>query len=404
MITTATIGKVCIVGDGAHASISRTENGIPYLTSKNFKQEGLNLSNLSYISENDYEKHFREYSKALTRPKCDDLILSIIGSIGAPYLVRDSDKFGISSSVALIRPLKGLDAKYLFYYLKNSGVQNYVEVIKSGSAQGFLSLEMIKSIPIEYPLIETQQRIASILSAYDDLIEKNNARIQLLETTAQELYKEWFVRMRFPNFKNVKFVKGVPEGWEVKKLDELVTTQYGYTASAIKENVGLKFLRITDIADYKIDWENVPNCIIPEKEINKYLLKNGDIVVARTGATVGFAKRINKFHPPTVFASYLVRLKPKDLIFNYYLGIIIESENYKEYIQTVASGSAQPQANAGLMTGFTLFKPTDLLIKKFNLIVEPFFDQREILEQQNTHLRQIRDRLLPRLVSGKLAV
>lgn len=294
------------------------------------------------------------------------------------------------------------DYGFVFYYLKI----NYDNIVnlKTGGSQQNLNALIIKSFPIFLPPLLIQKQISSILSAYDDLIETSNQRIKLLEETAQQLYKEWFVRMRFPDFKKVKFVKGVPEGWEVKKLEDLVTTQYGYTASATNENVGLKFLRITDIADTKIDWDNVPNCVIPEKEKKKYLLENGDIVVARTGATVGFAKRLNKYHQPTVFASYLVRLKPKEPIFNYYLGIIIESEGYKEYIQTVASGSAQPQANAGLMTGFYLFKPTASLIEKFNLIVEPMFDQKEILEQQNTHLRQIRDRLLPRLISGKLAV
>lgn len=294
------------------------------------------------------------------------------------------------------------DANYYYYFFSSEIGRGMVQgMVMEVAASGIRGSDLAK-LKVLYPPIPTQRRIASILSAYDELIEVNNQRIKLLEETARELYKEWFVRMRFPDHKQAKFVKGVPEGWEVCKLGELVSSQYGYTASATQENIGPKFLRITDIADIRIVWDDVPNCAIPDKDKKKYLLKNGDIVVARTGATVGFAKRLNKLHPPTVFASYLVRLKPKNLIHSYYLGIIAESDGYKEYIQTVASGAAQPQANAGLMTGFLLFNPTDSLLAKFNSIVEPMFDQKEILEIQNTHLCQIRDRLLPRLISGRL--
>ena len=225
-----------------------------------------------------------------------------------------------------------------------------------------------------------------------------------MEETAQSLYKEWFVRFRFPNYQNTEFIKGVPKGWEVVKLKDLVSTQYGFTESASTEKIGPKFLRITDIVDSQIDWNSVPYCKIPQKELNKYLLKCGDIVVARTGATVGFAKRIHKNSPECVFASYLVRLKPLNDLFNIYLGLTVDSQNYRDYIQTVASGSAQPGTNANVMSEFYLFKPNIEIVEKLNFIIDPIFDQIETLQQQNTELRQIRDRLLPRLISGKMKV
>ena len=376
--------------------------GITLVRSLNIYDFEFEYKDLAFINEAQAKK-----LNGVTIEK-DDILLNITGaSVGRCTIIPEKLlPARVNQHVSIIRADKKIaDSKFLLYSINSSFYKESLMLIAdSGSTREALTKVDIEKFKIFLPPLPTQHRIASILSAYDDLIETNNQRIKLLEQTARELYKEWFVRMRFPNYKKIKFKKGIPEGWEVKKLGELVTTQYGYTASATNESVGLKFLRITDIADTRIDWDKVPNCIIPEKERKKYLLENGDMVVARTGATVGFAKRINKFNPPTVFASYLVRLKPKDYIFNYYLGIIVESENYKEYIQTVASGTAQPQANAGLMTGFSLFKPTDYLIRKFNLNAEPMFDQREILEQQNIQLRQIRDRLLPRLVSGKLQV
>lgn len=307
------------------------------------------------------------------------------------------------SIIGFVPDGKKSDVRFIKYHFDL--LKLHLQSISQGTTQDNLSQEKLLKFIFTVPEdLAYQKHIASIISAYDELIEVNNERIKLLKETASELYKEWFVRMRFPGYKKVKFVKGVPTGWEMKKLSELVSTQYGYTASATYESVGPKFLRITDIADLKIDWEKVPNCLISERDQRKYLLQNGDIVVARTGATVGFAKRINKFHQPTVFASYLVRLKPKSCIYNYYLGIIAESEGYKEYVQSIASGAAQPQANAVLMTGLLLFKPTDSLLELFNSIVEPMFDQEEILEKQITQLRQIRDRLLPRLINGELKV
>ncbi|MGB6016449.1 MAG: restriction endonuclease subunit S, partial [Nodosilinea sp.] len=195
-----------------------------------------------------------------------------------------------------------------------------------------------------------------------------------------------------------------PEDWEVKRLSELVTTQYGYTASAEDQEIGPKFLRITDIVPTVIDWSAVPYCKVPESELKKYLLNEGDIVVARTGATVGYAKRIHKLHLSAVFASYLVRLKPKSPEESLFLGISVESDNFKHFISQFFTGSAQPQANAKVMTFYPLLYPGRDLIRRFSLLVEPTFDQKEALLMRNTILQQTRDRLLTRLISGKLSV
>ena len=186
-----TINEVCNVGDGAHASIKRTTEGFQYLTSKNFKLDGLDLNKVDFISEVDYFKHFRDDSKAITKPKSNDVLLSIIGSLGAPYLVKEEDVFGLSSSVSILRPKNEIiEPRFLFYWIKSNEFQSSINNIKSGVAQSFLSLGMIKSLPVIYPKeLPTQRKIASILSAYDDLIENNLKRIKLLEEKAFVSYK-----------------------------------------------------------------------------------------------------------------------------------------------------------------------------------------------------------------------
>lgn len=138
--------------------------------------------------------------------------------------------------------------------------------------------------------------------------------------------------------------------WREVRLGDLVSTQYGYTTSATDKETGIKFLRITDIVPDFIDWDNVPFCEIEENDVNKYLVSENDILVARTGATVGYAKQIGKIAPKSIFASYLVRLRLKpnqqDKVSEKYLGVLVTSDLYKSHINTIAGGSAQPNANA----------------------------------------------------------
>ncbi len=136
------------------------------------------------------------------------------------------------------------------------------------------------------PPLPIQRKIAAILSAYDDLIENNTRRIALLEAMAQALYREWFVRFRFPGHQSVPMVDSplgpIPQGWQVVKLGSLVETQYGYTESATTNDIGPKFLRGMDInkSSY-IQWDTVPYCSIPDYLVGRYRLSIGDVVVIR---------------------------------------------------------------------------------------------------------------------------
>ena len=226
-----------------------------------------------------------------------------------------------------------------------------------------------------------------------------------MEQASRLLYQEWFVRLQFPGRERTRITKGIPQGWERKPLAELCeSVDYGYTASADKEVVGPKFLRITDIVPDHIDWPAVPHCPIEDERLEKFRLREGDIVIARTGATVGYAKRLHKRHPDAVFASYLVRLRLKPEVNNLMVGVFVESVEYKNYIQSRVGGAAQPNANAKVLAGAEILVPPPRIQRDFNEIAEPLIDQREILEIQNQKLRAARDLLLPRLMSGEIAV
>src|SRR6476646_11369841 len=139
----------CIVGDGAHTSIKRQPSGVMYLTSKNLKNGGLDLSKIDYISEEDYNKYFRDNSKALTKPNAGDVLFSIIGTMGEPYLYTHQDYFGLSSSVSILRPDKSkISPHYLYYWIQGYIFQKALYGVKGGVAQSYVSIEMIKSLPI----------------------------------------------------------------------------------------------------------------------------------------------------------------------------------------------------------------------------------------------------------------
>ena len=197
----------------------------------------------------------------------------------------------------------------------------------------------------------------------------------------------------------------IPEGWRTGILrDVCESMDYGYTASASSDPIGPKFLRITDIVPSAIDWLSVPHCALSEKNAERYVLREGDIVVARTGATTGFAKRLNKKHPACVFASYLVRLRIKPLFSNHLYGVFVESDDYKKFIQSNWSGAAQPQANAQILTSVRIVMAPECFHRRFTEVVTPLFDLKETLQFKNLNLRTTRDLLLPKLISGEIPV
>ncbi len=195
----------------------------------------------------------------------------------------------------------------------------------------------------------------------------------------------------------------IPEGWEVKKLSDLCSTQYGYTASAVDEPVGPKFLRVTDINKRNwIEWDSVPYCKIDPETKALYALQLGDIVVARM-ADPGKSAIIEE-DIDAVFASYLVRLKTESLAHSYYLYGFLKSNVYAEYAEGAKSGSVQSHMNAKVIVGATLVVPPIPVMEQFLRTVRPLRQRLVTNLRESRTLAAIRDALLPRLISGELRV
>lgn len=299
-------------------------------------------------------------------------------------LFNDSEPAIISQAYPVfeINDTSQLLPEYLMMWFTRSEFDREACFHAVGGVRGSLEWEDFCGMQLPIPSIEKQREIVKDYHIIQNRIALNNQLIFKLEETAQAIYKQWFVDQG---------------NCEKIKISELVKTQYGYTETASSEIIGPKFLRITDIAQNNIDWKNVPYCEISDSDFVKYKLNPGDIVVARTGATAGYGKRLHKNFPDCVFASFLVRLIPNEFKWNLFLGLTVDSQEYRDYILSNAEGSAQPQANATLLASFEINKPDESKILEFNRIIEPFFESIENHNLENQKLEELKDLLLAKM-------
>lgn len=324
----------------------------------------------------------------------------VTGRSGTLGLVQYTDQPYWPHNTALwVRDFKGNDPRFVYYKLQTL----HLERFNGGVSVPTLNRNVLDTLPLKVPVLSEQKRIASVLSAYDDLIENNRRRIQLLEQAARLLYKEWFVHLRFPGHEHVKIKDGVPEGWESKHLSELVTTQYGFTETATDQPIGPKFLRGTDINKTSyIDWSTVPFCPEDNLDFSKYALHVDDIVVIRMADPGKVA--IIESEEKAIFASYLVRLTRKAGVElpALYLFYALSDDTYQGFISGASGGSTRKSASAKLLVDFNVLVPSTTFTALFMEQVRPLRKQIQRLLQQNSSLRRSRDLLLPKLMNREI--
>ena len=297
-----------------------------------------------------------------------------------------------------------LSARFKYYALQALGLER----LNYDSAVPGLKRDQAHSIQLRVPSADIQRHVATALGTLDDLIESNRRRIGILEEMARLLYREWFVHFRFPGHEDAQLVDShfdpVPEGWEAMKLSELVTTQYGYTESASTEPVGPRYLRGMDMNKTSyIDWSTVPFCPISRLDHQKFAVQVGDVFVIRMAdpGKVGICERT----VDAVFASYLVRLRPSDdRITPYYLFFALSDEPYQAWVTGASTGATRKSVSAKVMTEPYVVVPSPTVLEQFDEAVRPMRSLMSNLLEQNAVLRETRDLLLPRLVSGELDV
>lgn len=336
---------------------------------------GTDLSNYKVISENQFACSLMQVSR--------DGKMPIAMFKGEPCIMSPAyPMFEVSKTNELL-------PEYLMMWFSRSEFDREASFYAVGGVRGSLEWNDFCDMQIPVPTIEKQREIVAEYNTLATRIETNKKLIATLEQTAQTLYRHTFVDNIDPN--------NLPYGWRMGTVADLVTTQYGYTEIATEEKVGPKFLRITDIVGSQIDWNSVPHCPITEAEYKKYQLKEGDIVVSRTGANIGYAKQIRGEIPEAVYASFLVRLKPISEVYNWYLGLSVDSKEYKEFIYANQQGSAQPQANANVMGQYPIAIPDEKTLKNFNFVIYPILRKISLHQLEVSKLNEMKPLLLSKM-------
>lgn len=316
----------------------------------------------------------------------------------------DGKGFG-STEFFVLRAKEGIADQNFVYYLSKSDliVQTAINSYVGASGRQRADLKFIKNSQFNLPSYENQKKIAAILATYDDLIDVNKKRITILENIAEELYKEWFVRFRFPNWQNTEFEKGVPSEWNEVSLNDLGKIVTGKTPS----------LTVSEYHDgeypfYKTpDMHNKVFVFNTEDSLTEYglssqksqIIEENSIMVTCIGT--GGVTAISTKRGCTNQQINSISLSDKDLLYWAFLTI----RNLKPQIELFgATGTTMTNLSKGKFGRLLILRPSLDLIKEYQNIVEPIFDQIKSLGLNNANLIKQKDVLLPRLISGKLLV
>ena len=386
------------IGDGLHGTPKYDENGEFYFINGSNLVNGKIVinSNTQKVNKTEFDKHKKDLSDRT-------ILLGINGTIGNVALYNN-EKCILGKSAAYLNIKNSFDKQFVRYVLTNEHFQNFIKTNASGTTIKNVGLGLLREYEFTAPKDKnTQTAIAQILTSLDDKIELNLQMNQTLETMAQAIFKEWFVNFNFPGFDG-ELVNGLPKGWKKTTIGSIaLNIQYGYTQSSSSEEVGPKFLRITDIQKGTVDWTQVPYCPISDTEFEKYRIQDHDIFVARTGASTG--ENIYIIEPPrAVFASYLIRIQFRNPELAFYIGKFMRRQEYFSYIASSLGGSAQPNANAKTLTNIEIITPEARLLKLYFDYVFPLQNRIVHNQKQIQTLTQTRDTLLPKLMSGKIEI
>ena len=312
-------------------------------------------------------------------------------------------KFDAYQRTYLIQPLSDdTDTKYLFYSI---GLKlHQMKANASGTATKFLTQPILNNINIEYRDIDEQKRIADILSAYDNLIENNNKRIRLLEQMAENLYKEWFVRFRFPGYEHIKFIDGIPSDWQILRMCDFcyVTDGTHDTPKPVNEG-GVPLVTGKCIKNGFIDFNEPYNISYQDHEsISKRSgLQTGDILFSNIGI-VGTTCLVNYDRDFSV--KNVIIFKPDNTEISNYLYSWLNSDSIQAIFATQTNGASQQFVGLNFMRRFKILVPNENVLALYSDRIKPIRAEIVKLHDINNNLIKQRDMLLPRLMSGKLEV
>ena len=385
------------ISDGDHQAPPKSNKGIPFVTISNIKDNSFDFTNCMHVPQSYYDNLL-----AKRKPQKGDILYSVVGSFGIPVLIKENVKFTFQRHIAILRPNPHIvEPAYMYYSMLSKAFFLQADAAAIGAAQRTISLSSLQNLTINLPDLPTQRRIASILSAYDDLIENNRRQIKLLEEAAQRLYREWFVELRFPGHENTKIVDGVPEGWMKGTVDNIVKLLSGYPfkSSEYVSSGKYRLITIKNVKDGEFSPDNVDYIDqLPDKVPSHCILTEGDILLSLTG-NIGRVCIVNGYN-------YLLnqRVAKLQTLHPAYAYCMFRSKEMLNKMTALSNGVAQQNLSPIRAEKIRILIPSSNLLFQFKNIVEPIISQIILLNNQITFACEARDRLLPELMGREIEV
>jgi len=389
---------------------------------------GSNLSlGLERFHTNDYVFVSKETANRLNRSLCqpDDIIFTKKGTLGQTGIVPRTEPYKIfllsSNQMKLSVDIKIANPLFVYYYV--SSPANRERIIREAMTTGVpkINLEYLRRFPISLPPLPTQKKIASILSAYDDLIENNTRRIKILEEMAQTLYHEWFVKFRFPGHEQTKMVDSelglIPEGWEVVSIGELINRgilknnqdgNHGEKHPKANDYVanGVPFIMAKDIINNILDLENCNFISYDQaKSLRVGFAESGDVLITHkaTMGRVAIVPQVKDFIVLSPQVTYF-RIADKRLLNSSFIYCTFNSDRIQNILITQSEQSTRKFMGITEQRKIKIIYPNLELIQKFGEVVGEILQLKQCLHSKNTKLKLSRDLLLPKLISGEIDV
>lgn len=401
MESSVTLGEVATLYDSLHKTPENyTDTGYPMIRVTDVKRGFLNFEGTKKVGLDVYEEFSKKY-----KPQIGDVIFTRVGSYGNSCYVDKKAHFCLGQNTVCINPdIDKVYPHYLYTFLNSPEAKNQIDSFISGSSQPTISLKSIKEIKLSLPSLDSQIKISKVVSAYDNLIENNNRRISILEEMAQSLYREWFVNFRFPGHQNCQFKDSpsgqIPEGWEVKSAAEVI--DINPRTSLPKEGVK-PFVPMTSLSESSMIISE-----IEERAGNSGTkFKNRDTLFARItpclqNGKIGYVQFLNEENPIGFGSTEFIVLR-ESILPSEYIYCLARSSNFRSHaINSMAGADGRQRVKPDCFSAYFLALPSAEILEVFSAAAKPCFHEIHILNKKNKNLKEQRNMLLPKLISGQI--
>lgn len=390
------------------------EDGIPFFRSECVTDAGFNSKGMNYIH---VEAH-QQMSRSEIKP--GDLMMTITGNIGRVAIApADFDSANINQHIARIRVLDeaGASASFVYHCLKHGGYATYYRAILTGQAYPQISLQQVRETPVALPPLPEQQKIAAILTTVDDKLDVIAREIEATQTLKQGLMQTLFSRgvgthdangrwMPHAEFKDSELGE-IPTGWECLKLGDVLTEkpEYGANSSAVPFDAEnhIRYLRITDIDEYgRLREDSIK--AIPIAEADGYMLAEGDLLIARSGNTVGKSILYKNAMGPCAFAGYLLRFRFNRKVLVDFVAAYLTSGTYWTWVKASVKVGAQPNINAQQYQSMLIPVPPIEEQQRIASVLAGVGSRVEMLRIKELQYRALKRGLMQKLLTGEWRV